>query len=74
MNKKSDNAWISVKCIAITRWPTGKKEPKAYLVYNGKAQVWIPAQAVLDSETDLDVGVETKIEMSQEFAEEKGLV
>jgi hypothetical protein len=71
---KSDNAWIDVKCIAMTRWPTGKKEPKAYLVYNGKTQVWIPAILVLDSDADLDVGVSTRIEMSQEIAEEKGLV
>ena len=69
---KSDNAWINVKCIAMTRWPN--KDPKAYLVYNGKTQTWLPATAVLDSEVDLDVGVSTKIEMSQEFAEEKGLV
>lgn len=74
MPKKTDAVRIEVHVKHMTREPNGKKEPRAYLVSNGKKDAWIPASAVIDSDDELEIGKHTTIEISTELAEDKELV
>lgn len=47
---------------------------KATLVDNGDTEAWIPNSLILDAEDDIEDGVETRIEIAEWLAIEKGLV
>jgi hypothetical protein len=64
--------WISIEVKAKTTWPNGKT--KAVLVSNGKQEAWLPYSQIVDMGEELEVGVETSIEISERTAEEKELV
>ena len=64
--------WINVEVKAKSTHPNGKT--KAVLVTNGKNEAWLPYSAIQDMEAELEVGVETRIEVSARLLEDKGLV
>lgn len=74
MAKQTDLTWLNVEVKHVTHEPHGLKEPRAYLVSNGKRQAWLPASAITDSDDDLAIGVHTRIEISTSLAEDKELV
>lgn len=65
MAKDADTTWIDVEIKAAT--------DLAVMVTNGKKTAWVPRSQIIDSESDLEIGAHTKIEIATWLAEEKGL-
>lgn len=47
---------------------------KAVLVDYEAERIWIPLGAILDQEDDIEIGCSAKIELSDSFAIEKGML
>lgn len=62
----SDSTWLDVLVKVETE--------KAVLLSNGSREAWVPKSQILDSEDDIGVGVETKVELPVWLAEVKELV
>jgi hypothetical protein len=66
MKQGHRTVWLDVEIKATTSM--------ALRVNNGERDAWIPRSQIIDQEDDLEIGVETRIEVAEWLAEEKELV
>jgi hypothetical protein len=67
MSKKADTIWVDVEILVVRETSVLVKS------MDDGAECWLPRAAIIDSDKGVEPGVENRLELRTELAEEKGL-